>query len=184
VKHVPFVLAAFAVGCGGSWLDEPLPRTPQEPPPRAASASSQKPVPPPGSLFRQDVNRTVEEGLGFFLQRVSVDADLDNGKFQGFRIVELRPPEYWQTVDLKPGDVVTQVNGMPIERDIDAYQAFQSLRAAPSLHVTYFRAGVQRELVYSIIDRDGKSGATPPSAAPAPGEPPKPAQKSPAPQQG
>jgi S1-C subfamily serine protease len=131
-------------------------------------------VPPPGALFRQDVTATVEEGLGYFLQRVSVDPEVIDGKFQGFRIVELRPVEWWQGVDLRPGDVITMVNGMPIERDIDAYQAFQSLRSAPALRVTFLRGGARRELVYSIIDQNGKSGVPKPKAAPpAPAEAPK-----------
>ena len=103
-----------------------------------------------------------------------MDADVTDGKFHGFRIVELRPADFWQGVDLKPGDVVTLVNDMPIERDIDAYQAFQALRAAPSLRVTFVRAGVQKELVYSIVNSSGKSDAKPtPASAPAPGEAPK-----------
>jgi S1-C subfamily serine protease len=128
--------------------------------------------PPPGALFRQDVTATVEEGLGYFLQRVSVDAEVVDGKFQGFRIVDLRPIEWWQGVDLRPGDVVTKVNGMSIEHDIDAYQAFQALRTAPALRVSLVRGGAPRELVYAIIDRNGNA-APKPKAAPA--EAPKPA---------
>jgi S1-C subfamily serine protease len=146
-------------------MDEPVEVAPA--PAKVAAAPEVKA--PPGALFRQDVNRTVDEGLGYFLQRVSVDADLAEGKFRGFRIVELRPAEYWQGVDLKPGDVVTQVNGMPIERDIDAYQAFQSLRSADALRVTLMRGGVQRDLVYSIVDRDAaqKAGTAPKGPQPA-----------------
>ena len=176
MKRIPFIGAALVVGCGGSLMDEPV-QMPEKPAPHATSEPVQKPVAPPGALFRQDVTRVVDEGLGYFLQRVSVDADLEGGKFRGFRIVELRPADYWRGVDLKPGDVVTLVNGMPIERDIDAYQAFQALRAASSLRVTFFRAGVQRELVYSIVDRDGKPAGAPakaPAGAPGPGGPAKP----------
>src|SRR6185436_7787143 len=123
---------------------------------------------PPGALWREDVNFTVDEGLGYFLQRVSVEPEIVGGKFQGFRIVELRPADYWQGVDLRPGDVVTQVNGLPIERDIDAYEAFQSLRAATSLRVSLVRGGAKRELVYAIVARDkGKVPQGPAPSAPA-----------------
>jgi hypothetical protein len=40
---------------------------------------------------------------------------------KAFRIVALRPHEFWHGVDLAPGDVVTSVNGMPIERETQAY---------------------------------------------------------------
>lgn len=154
-------------------MDEPL-RVEPEAPVAAPSAAAKKAGPPPGAVFRQDVASTVDEGLGYFLQRVSVDPSIVDGKFQGFRIVELRPAEYWAGVDLHPGDVIQQVNGMPIERDIDAYQAFQALRGAPEIRISFLRAGAKRELVYAIVDRDAKPKAEPqkapaPAAAPVPG---------------
>jgi S1-C subfamily serine protease len=153
-------------------MDEPVVNAASAP--DVPDPTTGRPVPPPGALFRQDVTATVEEGLGYFLQRVSVDAEVIDGKFQGFRIVELRPVEWWQGVDLRPGDVITMVNGMSIERDIDAYQAFQSLRSAPALRVTFLRGGARRELVYSIIDHAGTGGVPKPKAGPpAPAEAPK-----------
>lgn len=161
------MFVGLATSCGPKLIDEPI----EAPsiaapvdiaPPQAASA-------PPGALYREDVNATVEEGLGYFLQRVSVEAEVEDGRFEGFRIVDLEPPDFWQSVDLKPGDVVLQVNGMPIERDIDAYQAFVALKSAPALKVSYVRSGVRHELAYAIVDRAPKPAAKPvaPAAAPA-----------------
>lgn len=149
-------------------MDEPIemPRAPE-------AQKAAKATPPPGSLFRTDVNRAVEDGLGYFLQRVSVDPEIVAGKFQGFRIVELRPAEFWEGVDLKPGDVVTRVNGQSIERDIEAYNAFQGLLSAPSLRVSFVRGGSARELVFAIVDAPasgtapkGEAGKTAPAAPP------------------
>ena len=167
-------MCLLALGCGEAALDETPVLAPGQP-----SALMEVPIPkvkarPPGTLFRSEVNRTVEEGLGFFLQRVSVEPDLAQGKFQGFRITELRPPEWWQGVDLRPGDVVVRVNDLPIERDIDAYNAFQSLRAATALKVTFLRAGMKRELVFAIVDPSGKP-ASPTTPAPSPAAPVAPA---------
>jgi hypothetical protein len=161
-------------------MDEPV----EAPAPaESAEAAPKKPLAPPGSLWREDVNFTVDEGLGYFLQRVSVEPELIAGKFQGFRIVDLRPAEFWRGVDLRPGDVVTRVNGMPIERDIDAYEAFQSLRAASALRVSILRGGERRELVYAIVERDkggkAKAPAASPAAAPARPGPEAPQPKSP-----
>jgi general secretion pathway protein C len=160
--------AALAAGCGGSLMDEPVENAASAP--EVPDPTTGRVTPPPGSLFRDDVAATVNQGLGYFLQRVSVDAEVVDGKFHGFRIVELRPMEFWQGVDLRPGDVATQVNGMSIERDIDAYQAFQSLRTAPALRVTFTRGGAPHELVYSIIEPRGKSSVPKTKAAPAPGD--------------
>ena len=172
VRTALLLCAVFAAGCGGGLMDEPVENAASAP--EVPDPTTGRTVPPPGALFRQDVAATVDEGLGYFLQRVSVDAEVQDGKFHGFRIVELRPMEYWQGVDLRPGDVVTLVNGMSIERDIDAYQAFQSLRTAPSLRVTFLRGGAPHELVYSIIDPTTKAAPAKTKAPPAPAEAPKP----------
>ena len=106
------------------------------------------------TLRRAEVHRIVANGLGAFLSRVSLDdhpAKTSDGKFVGFRITALQG-DSWRGVDLKPGDVVTKVNGFPIERPEQALEVFQSLDIASELRVGVERDGVPRELRYSIID--------------------------------
>jgi type II secretory pathway component PulC len=74
------------------------------------------------------------------------------GRFHGFRIGALRDAHFWSGVDLMPGDVVTSVNGFPIERPEQALAAFDSLEVASELRVAYERGGQPRELVYAIVD--------------------------------
>ena len=94
------------------------------------------------------------DGLGVFLQRVDVDEQpvMTGGRFHGFRIAGLRDAGFWSGVDLKPGDVVTAVNGMPIERPEQAQTALESLEAAKELRVAFERDGQPHELVYAIVD--------------------------------
>jgi S1-C subfamily serine protease len=142
-------------GCGGGATPAP-----SKPPPaavkivRPAAPAAKR---PPGVLYRDEVVSTVEGGLGRFLQHVELEPSLEDGRFIGFRIVRLVPDTFWQGVDLKPGDVVTRVNGKPIERDIDAYQTFVALKAAPDLRVSYLREATPRELVFKIVDRPSGS---------------------------
>ncbi len=89
-----------------------------------------------------------------FLRRVDIDDHpvFVGGKFHGFRIAGLRDPQFWSGVDIKPGDVVTSVNGFPIERPEQAQTAFESLEVASELRVVVEREGQPHELVYAIID--------------------------------
>jgi type II secretory pathway component PulC len=105
-------------------------------------------------LSRSAVHTAVAQGLGALLQHVDLDERpvFVSGKFRGFRIAALRDAAFWRGVDLKPGDVVTHVNGLPIERPEQALKAFESLDAASELRVSYERGGEPRELVYPIID--------------------------------
>ncbi len=106
---------------------------------------------PKGALGRQAVVAEVDAGLGHFLRRIRVEPSLEGAQFSGFRIVELLTPEFWQDVDLQPGDVVTHVNGQSIEDPNVAYEVFESLRQAPALEVHLLRAGQSRQLSFPIV---------------------------------
>jgi hypothetical protein len=152
------VLAVWLAGCGPSYPESEYPPAP----PAGVSVSADDYAPaPPGALWRKDVDEVIEAGLGKFLQRADLRPELHEGTFVGFRIVELRPPAWWQGVDLVPGDVITRVNDMPIEQPTDAHAAFESLRKSDKLIVSYLREGQPRELSYAIIQKPA------PSASPA-----------------
>ena len=123
-------------------------------PPAAARARAPATASTTRTLRRADIRQALAQGLGVFLQRV----DLDDrpvrvgGKFHGFRIAVLRDGAFWNGVDLKPGDVVTAINGFPIERPEQAQTAFDSVEVASDLRVAYERDGQTRELVFPIVD--------------------------------
>ncbi len=162
VRRVVLV-GLFLAGCGGGAATATQPKTPV-----AANAPAKKAAVPKGSVSRGDLLATVDAGLGRFLQRVDVAPSLDAGQFRGFRIVALRPPGYWQNVDLQPGNVVTAVNGMPIETEMQAYDAFQALKSADAIRVSYLRGGQAHTLVVPIV-------GSPPPRAPDKKSAPKPA---------
>jgi PDZ domain len=143
-------LAACLAACGTSYPESEYPSAP--PAGVSAGADDYEPA-PPGALWRKDVDEVLDAGLGKFLQRAELRAQLHEGTFVGFRLLELRPPAWWQGVDLAPGDVITRVNDMPIERPTDAHAAFESLRKSDKLVVSYQRDGMPRELTYRIIEK-------------------------------
>ena len=147
------VLLGLLLGCGGS----------PEAPPKAAKAvtpapAAQKPVaarpPPQGALYRDDVNALIDRGFPEFLKRVEVEPRLVDGQFRGWSIVNLNPSDFWSGVDLKPGDIVTRVNDLPIERETEAYDAFESLKHSDALRVAFQRDGQSRVLEYKIISKN------------------------------
>jgi hypothetical protein len=153
------LVTLLVCACGSKELPPPnLPPFPEEP------AEAQRP--PPGTLWREDVDHALETGLGAFLQHVAVRPYFESDRFVGWEVVDLFPPELWSDVDLRPGDVVTGVNGMPIERDYEAFAAFESLAKAQELRVGVLRQGRGHELVFRIEPLPGTAGAK----APAPRE--------------
>lgn len=190
VRHAFFLccsscsLALFLSACAGSQypdIDEPLPpgtktSTGAAPEPVASGAPVTRQA---GTLQRGDVEKVVDAGLGRFLSQVAIEPKLQAGKFVGWSIVSLQPPELWRGIDLQPGDVVTRVNGMAIEREMQAYDAFQAVRQAPTLEVSYTRGGQPRLLRYAIIGPASLPPQPPARPAPAGGSAPTPAAPSP-----
>lgn len=118
-----------------------------------------------GTLQRADVERVVDAGLGRFLGNVVIEPSLSAGKFTGWSIVGLEPADLWGGVDLQPGDVVTKINGMPIEREVQAFDAFQAVRQAPVLEISYLRKNQPRTLRFTIVGTPSPS--LPKAPAPA-----------------
>jgi S1-C subfamily serine protease len=146
VRATVLFTLGLSFACAGSPPEPAVAPTPPKP------VTAPAPAAPLTTLRRPDVVGVVESGFGSFLQRVQVEPNLAAGRFRGWTIVDLRPSGVWEPVDLKPGDVVTSVNGLPIERDTEAYAAFESLRTASQLKVDYVRDGAPRSLAYPIVD--------------------------------
>ena len=145
------VVLLVIAGCASS--PPPPAKTAVEPAVANGSAGTALPA-PAGSIRRSDVRQALSAGLGMFLQRVTFDVDhpvFRDHKFVGFRITELKGPG-WQGIDLKPGDVVTAVNGFTVERPEQAQQAFLSLAVASELRVDYERNDQPRSLRLAITD--------------------------------
>jgi type II secretory pathway component PulC len=144
------VLLGLLVGCGSAQV---TPAVAPEAAAKPARVAKEAPRPPKGALFRQDVDAVIDGGFPQFLQRVDVEPRLVEGQFRGWSIVNLSPRDFWSGVDLRPGDVVTQINDLPIERDTEAYDAFESLKQADTLRVAFQRDGQSRLLEYRIVQR-------------------------------
>ena len=145
------VFLGFLTGCGAASPPSLAPRTVARTVPGAAQVDS--PHPPPGALFREDVNALIERGFPEFLQRVEVEPRLVDGQFRGWSIVNLSPSQFWSGVDLRPGDIVLRVNDLPIERETEAFDAFESLKKSDALRVAFQRGGQTRMLEYKIVTK-------------------------------
>ena len=148
MRGASLVLLGLLFGCGSAEMPPPVAAKPV-----TKLVAQAAPRAPKGELFRQDVDAFIDGGFPQFLQRVDVEARVVDGQFRGWSIVNLVPHEFWNGVDLRPGDIVTAVNDLPIERDTEAYDAFESLKAADTLRVAFQRDGQSHVLVYKIVER-------------------------------
>jgi hypothetical protein len=141
----------------------------EEPTPVVAAAPSPVPEPPQpvpepaavctafvksGVLKRSAVVRVVDAGIGRWLAGgAEVERRIAKSRFQGWEIRRLYPGDpCYASVDLRPQDVVIQVNGKPIEKPEQAFDVFGSLRTASELVVDFLRDGRPQKLTLQIAD--------------------------------
>jgi type II secretory pathway component PulC len=145
------LMACFVslVGCGGNVEapDPQMPRSPGTAAPTTTAAVGVKIT----SLKRSEVRAAIGRGVGSFLRNVELDEwpAMMNGKFYGWRIRAVNPE--W-ILDVLPGDVITRINGMPIEHPEEADAALRSLEKAPSLKVDIERNGQPRVFELPITE--------------------------------
>jgi type II secretory pathway component PulC len=128
-----------------------------DPAPAAAPTTTAAVTEKVTSLSRAQVRFMIRSGLGVFFQNVALDdfPVMQNNKFHGFKIRAMNPA--W-SVDLRPGDVVTRVNGMPIEHPEEADAAMRALEKAPALKIDYERDGKAAVFELPIVE-DGQAPA-------------------------
>lgn len=121
----------------------------------------------PGHLARPMVERVLRQGPPWLLAQIVPEEVIRDGRFVGWRLLSL--PASWN-IDLKPGDVVTKVNGLSIETPDDFWAAWMQMQSAVELRVAYERGGKSLELVMPI---DGASSAGPITSQDNPEPPPR-----------
>ncbi len=81
-----------------------------------------------------DVEKDLERGVGY----LGVDFSLENGAFRIKKIIddaqwdaEVRSPLRQPGIDVKEGDYLLAVNGLPLDTELEPYAAFQGLADKP-----------------------------------------------------
>ena len=104
-----------------------------------------------GVIPRALLDQELAAGVSQFLQQVQVEPKHLNGRFVGFRLLSL----FDQRTDvhsdvLAVGDVVTRINGLPIERPEQFFAVWQALTEAKLLTVEFQRGGMLHKVHYAI----------------------------------
>ena len=111
-------------------------------------------TPPPGAIKRAELARVLDQSPGYFLQRVQTEPRFTHGHFHGWRLVSFFPGDArFAGVDLQAGDVITRINGKPIEQPDQFMAVWTELRTSRELVVDVERAGAARTLRWTIADK-------------------------------
>jgi general secretion pathway protein C len=132
-------------------------------PPRAAAADVRT------AQTTQSVNSVLHQ-----VMRPVASYDSAAGKFRGFRAYPGRNRAMFAELGLKPGDLVTAINGQPLDDAQRSEAVFNTIQTAASVTVTIERGGNRQDISLNVADvaakaaqdlegeKPGGTGATPP----------------------
>lgn len=93
-----------------------------------------------------------------------------NGKQTGYRVYPGRNRQAFLRLGLRPGDLVTAINGTPLDDPEHGQQIFNTLGATSEAHVTVQRNGQQQDVVLNLAqvtqEAEALAGSTPGLASP------------------
>jgi len=132
-----------------------------------------------------NVRRMVQEDPGILDQVMRTVPSYDNaaGKLRGFRAYPGRNRAIFGKLGLQPGDLVTAINGQPLDDPQHSQEVFNTIQSSNTVAVTVERGGQKQEITLNIAQvaadasrdlegdnpaaaRGAPSGAVPPGAPP------------------
>lgn len=125
-----------------------------------------------------NIRRMVQQDPGILDQVMRTVPSYDNtaGKLRGFRAYPGRNRAIFNKLGLKPGDLVTAVNGQALDDPQRSQEVFNTIQSSDHVTVTLERGGQKQDISLNIAqvaneatkDLEGESSAgAPPGSAPA-----------------
>jgi general secretion pathway protein C len=121
------------------------------------SAGSFAPPPPPPPVASQSgdpaidrMRRLVSDDPGLIGQVMRPQPVFAGGKMRGFRVYPGANRQAFARIGLRAGDLVTAINGTPLDDKDRAQEIFSTLNSSADARVTVTRNGRQQELVLNI----------------------------------
>jgi general secretion pathway protein C len=123
--------------------------------PRVARKSASPPKMPVSSYPRQltlksDQIESALENLDQLMDQARIRPHIEDGRPAGISITGIKPNTIFRKMRLRNGDILTGVNGAPIETVEDAMRIFGDLTSASEVQVEIKRRGRKRILDYKI----------------------------------
>jgi len=134
-------------GAKGGGDDPGLP-----PPPVLTPEAGAEIEPVEGALVTIDHEtvQTALQNVNELMRQARVRPHFTNGKPDGLRLSAIRPGSLFRQIGLRTGDIITGVNGDPIESVDDALRFYTSLKDADDVTLQLRRGGVERSINYRV----------------------------------
>jgi general secretion pathway protein C len=132
---------------------------------------------PRTSAAVDNIRRMVQQDPGILDQVMRTVPSYDNaaGKLRGFRAYPGRNRAIFSKLGLKPGDLVTAINGQALDDPQHSQEVFNTIQSSDHVNVTIERGGQKQDISLNIAQVAGeatKDLESTPNAVPPPPPPP------------
>jgi general secretion pathway protein C len=158
---------------GGALETLLLPR--QLPPNRPTTAGAQRAADPRTAAAVDNIRRMVQQDPNILDQVMRTVPSYDNaaGKLRGFRAYPGRNRQIFSKLGLKAGDLVTAINGTPLDDPQRSQEVFNTIQTSDHVTVTVERGGQKQDLSLNIAqvaaqatkELEGETGSGTPAAS-------------------
>ena len=118
--------------------------------PRRSSAGTAPPPPTAAAMDR--VQQVVRDNPGIIGEIMRPQAVLADGKQRGYRVYPGPNQAAFNRLGLRPGDLVTAINGTALDDPARGGEIFGTLGSVAEARVTIVRNGAQQELMLNLAD--------------------------------
>jgi len=94
--------------------------------------------------------REIKKNPASLMNYVRATPERKDGKFIGFRLQAGKDPGAMKELGLKPGDVVTSINGVQIDSPAKGMKAMQALGKGDSVNITLLRGGQETSMSLTL----------------------------------
>lgn len=114
----------------------------------ATTAFMARPLPAarPGSQFTENIRRIAESNPTAFTEIVRPQPVFANGVQRGYRVYPGRQRQQFSKLGLQPGDLITSINGTPLDDPQRGMEIFSTMGDSDRVTVTVERNGRPQEL--------------------------------------
>ncbi len=106
------------------------------------------------------VQEVVQQNASSFTEIVRPQPFMPNGQLRGYRVYPGRNRQQFAALGLRPGDLVTEINGMALNNPAEGMQIFRSLGDATQVSLTVERNGQSEVMTLDTSQVDLANGAT------------------------
>jgi general secretion pathway protein C len=129
-------------------------RLPQELSNEPAARVPPQPIRDRTTVSSDSLQQAITQNASRLMEAIRFTAHVEQGQLVGFRLSPNRDRETFEALGLQPGDIVTDINGTPV--DDSSRGLFESLGDATIANVVVLRNGVPQLIVIDASQLDGR----------------------------